>query len=144
MALPLFPIFVVCFTVHTSDQLESCSYADKQQSFFWAMGSLGGPLYLRVCYEGCLNALLLNCIFFLFFVLIFAHFQYVLIDIWISQRVSRQDASPPFFFPSSLWAWIYKLKNQAKMTLIRSPSFCRKCSYSAGTGFTATICCVFH
>ena len=48
-----------------------------------------------------------------------------------------------FFFFSSLWAWIYKLKNQAKMTLIRSPSFCRKCSCSAGTGFTATICCIF-
>lgn len=67
------------------------------------MGSLGGPrqpLCLIVCYDGRLNALFLNCFFF---VLIFAHFQYVLIDIWISQRVSRQDASPPpppvFFFP---------------------------------------------
>lgn len=38
----------------------------------------------------------------LFFVLIFAHFQYVLIDIWISQRVSRQDASSPHFFSPPL------------------------------------------
>lgn len=29
------------------------------------------------------------------------------------------------------------------MTLIRSPSFCRKRWCSAGTGFTATICCIF-
>lgn len=109
------------------------------------MGSPGGsyqPPCLIVCFDGRLNALFLNCVF----VLIFAHFQYVLVDIWISQRAARQDASTLFFFflsRRSLWAWIYKLKNQAKMTLIRSPSFCGKCWCSAGTRFTATICCLF-
>lgn len=61
---------LLCFssfkTIHTSDQLKSCFHADKQQSFFWAMGSLGGPcqpLCLIVCYDGRRNVLFLNCIF---------------------------------------------------------------------------------
>lgn len=129
-------------TIHVSDQLKSCFHADKQQSFLWAMGSLGGPcqpLCVIVCYDGRLNVLFLNCVFCsnICTFPICAHWH---LD--FPESVEAGCQSTLFF--SSLWAWIYKLKNQAKMTLIRSPSFCRKCSCSAGTGFTATICCIFH
>lgn len=61
---------LLCFssfkTMHISDQLEPCFHADKQQSSFWAVGSLGGPrqpLCVVVCYDGCLNVLFINCVF---------------------------------------------------------------------------------
>lgn len=96
--------------------IRSCFHADKQQALFGALGS---------------NAVFLDCTC-TYISLWYLHiFSFMLIDIWISWEW-RQDARLSIF-PCSLWAWIYKLKNQAKMTLIRSPSFCRKSSCSAGT-----------
>lgn len=48
-------------TMRTSDQLEPCFHADKQQGFFWVMGSPGGPRQpprLVVCCDDGPNALL--------------------------------------------------------------------------------------